>query len=45
MPDLFPAELKMVPDQEALLATLDDADGVICESLTIGAAELAERQR
>ena len=25
-----------------MLATLDDADGVICESLTIGAAELAE---
>ncbi len=42
VPDLFPAELEMVPDQEALLATLDDADGVICESLNIGEAELAE---
>lgn len=37
---LFPAEFQMVGDEAAFRAALRDADGVICESLTIGAEEL-----
>ena len=40
-PDLYPATLQMVGDQDAFRAAIGDADGVICESLTIGEEELA----
>lgn len=41
VPGLFPARFEMVSDQEELRGALEDADGIICESLTIGEAELA----
>ena len=41
VPDLFPARFEMVSDGDALRGALQDADGIICESLTIGEAELA----
>lgn len=40
VPELYPADFEMVADQDALLNAVGDADGIICESLTIGEAEL-----
>jgi phosphoglycerate dehydrogenase-like enzyme len=37
----YPAEVRMVPDQEALRAALADADAVVTEALVIGEEELA----
>jgi len=39
--DFYPAEVRMVPDQNALRAALPDADAVVTEALEIGAEELA----
>ncbi|MGB0630376.1 MAG: 2-hydroxyacid dehydrogenase [Alphaproteobacteria bacterium] len=41
VPALFPAEFEMVANGDALLAALPGADGIICESLSIGETELA----
>lgn len=41
LPGLYPARFEMVGDQQALQAAIADADGIICESLTIGEAELS----
>jgi phosphoglycerate dehydrogenase-like enzyme len=41
IPDLYPATFQMVDRQDALRNAIGDADGIICESLTIGEAELA----
>ena len=41
VPGLFPADFEMVADGDALRRALGDADAIICESLTIGEAELA----
>ena len=38
---LYPATVRMVPDQDALNAALADADAVVTEGLKIGEAELA----
>ena len=40
IPQLYPATFTMVGDGEEFRAELGDADGVICESLEIGPAEL-----
>jgi phosphoglycerate dehydrogenase-like enzyme len=39
--DFYPAEVRMVPDQNALRAALPDADAVVTEALEIGEEELA----
>lgn len=41
VPGLFPADVEIVGDGKALLGALSDADGIICESLTVGEKELA----
>lgn len=41
IPTLYPAEVRLVSSQEAFCAQLPEADAVIIESLTMGAAELA----
>lgn len=41
VPGLYPADFEMVTERDALLAALEDADGIICESLAVGQAELA----
>ena len=45
VPGLYPASFRMVGTQEEFRGELGEADGVICESLTIGAAELAAAPR
>lgn len=40
IPNLYPAQFQMVDDHEAFRAALADADGAICESLTVGPEEL-----
>lgn len=40
IPRLYPASFQMVDGQEAFRAAIADADGVICESLRVGPAEL-----
>lgn len=42
---LHPATVRMVADQEALLAALPEADGVVTESLLMGEAELSRAPR
>lgn len=41
IPKLYPAACEMHADRESFHAALANADGVICESFTIGEAELA----
>ncbi len=45
MPALYPAAFRMAADQEEFRDRLGDADGAICESLRIGAEELAAAPR
>lgn len=42
---LFPATVRMVPDQEALSQALADADALVVEGLAVGEAELARAPR
>ena len=44
-PALYPAEFVMAGSADAFRASIGDADGIICESLTIGEAELAAAPR
>ena len=41
IPNLYPATFEMVDSQDTLRDAIGDADGIICESLTVGEAELA----
>lgn len=41
VPNLYPATFEMCGNQESFRAALSDADGIICESFTIGEEELA----
>lgn len=41
VPALYPADVRLVSSQEEFCANLPDADAVIIESFTLGAAELA----
>lgn len=43
--NLYPAQIRMVPDQAALHAALPDADLLVVEGLTVGAEELAAAPR
>ena len=45
MAGLYPATFRMVGSQEEFRGVLGEADGVICESLTVGADELAAAPR
>ena len=45
IPNLYPAKFRMVGDPEEFLAEIGDADGIICESLTIGEKELKAAPR
>ena len=40
VPNLFPASFEMVGDADEFRSAIGDADGIICESLEIGEAEL-----
>lgn len=40
IPHLYPATFRMVGDQDEFRAAIGDADGIICETLTVGEAEL-----
>lgn len=40
VPNLFPARFEMVSDPDRFVEALGDADGVICESLSVGESEL-----
>ena len=45
VPKLYPAEVRMVEDQDALRENLADANALIVESLTVGADEIAAAPR
>src|ERR1700685_1072499 len=45
VPRLYPAEVRMVEDQDALRKNLADANALIVESLTVGADEIAAAPR
>jgi phosphoglycerate dehydrogenase-like enzyme len=45
VPKLYPAEVRMVEDQDALRKNLADANALIVESLSVGADELAAAPR
>jgi len=45
VPRLYPAEVRMVEDQDALRRNLADANALIVESLTVGADEIAAAPR
>lgn len=41
IPNLFPARFEMVGDRDSLLSAIEDADGIICESLSVDEEVLA----
>jgi phosphoglycerate dehydrogenase-like enzyme len=45
VPKLYPAEVRMVEDQDALRKNLSDANALIVESLSVGADEIAAAPR